>query len=51
MAFKIDNLTPFANNGKRGRVPVLYIYYNIKIFLWQGKLISIAFIASLDRLF
>ncbi len=28
MAFKIDNLTPFANNGKRGRVPVLYIYYN-----------------------
>ena len=28
----------------------LYIYYNIKIFLWQGKLISIAFIVSLDAL-
>ena len=28
MTFKIDNLTPFANNGKKGRVPVLYTYYN-----------------------
>lgn len=28
MAFKRQNLTPFANNGKKGRVPVLYVYWN-----------------------
>lgn len=28
MSFKIDNITPFANNAKRGKVPVLWNYYN-----------------------
>ena len=28
MAFKKENLTPFANHGKRGKVPLLWCFYN-----------------------
>jgi hypothetical protein len=28
MAFKKENITPYANNGKRGRAPILWEYYN-----------------------
>lgn len=26
--YKMQNLTPFANNGKKGRIPMLWVYWN-----------------------
>lgn len=28
MSFKLNNLTPYANNAKKGVIPALWLYYN-----------------------